>query len=166
MAVVALVAVSLVGIPLGIGLFLALAPLYFVGYVTAAFLLGRLLIKVPRSRIGAAPIGLLILQVISLIPFLGPLMWVVATVIGLGALVVAAGGPTARQRPHPSSRPDLTTSAAAHAASPSRTRISSRSSRIRSSVIAREARMKSRMRLSSARGTSLSMASPRSLSGR
>lgn len=87
-AVIALV--TLVGIPLGIGLFLALAPLYFVGYVTAAFLLGRLLIKAPSSRIVAFLVGLLILQVISLVPFLGPLMWVVATVIGLGALVVAA----------------------------------------------------------------------------
>ena len=87
-AVVALV--SLVGIPLGIGLLLALAPLYFVGYVTAAFLLGRLILKSPSSRIVAFLIGLLILQVVSLIPILGVLVWVVATVIGLGALIVAA----------------------------------------------------------------------------
>ena len=81
--------VTLVGIPLGVGLLLALAPLYAVGYVAAAYVLGRMLIKPPGNRIVAFLVGLAILQVIYLVPILGPLVAIVATVIGLGALLVA-----------------------------------------------------------------------------
>jgi cytoskeletal protein CcmA (bactofilin family) len=81
--------VTLVGIPLGIGLFLALVPLYVVGYVTSTFVLGRMILR-ESGRIVAFLLGLAILQVLTLIPILGVLVWVVATVIGLGAIIVAA----------------------------------------------------------------------------
>jgi cytoskeletal protein CcmA (bactofilin family) len=82
--------ISLVGIPLGVGLFLALVPLYVVGYVTSAFLVGRLILKEPTSRILAFLLGLAILQVVTLIPILGPLVWIAGVILGLGALVVAS----------------------------------------------------------------------------
>ena len=89
LAVIALV--TLVGIPLGVGLLLALTPIYAVGYVTGAWLLGRLLLKRPTtSRYLAFLAGWGILRVVALIPILGGLGWLVATVFGLGTLIVAA----------------------------------------------------------------------------
>jgi hypothetical protein len=42
------------------------------------------------GRILAFVIGLLILRVLALVPFLGGLVWFLATILGLGALLVAA----------------------------------------------------------------------------
>jgi cytoskeletal protein CcmA (bactofilin family) len=89
LAVIALV--TLVGIPLGVGLLLALTPIYAVGYVTGAWLLGRLILKRPTtSRYVAFLAGWGILRIVALIPILGALGWLVATVFGLGTLIVAA----------------------------------------------------------------------------
>lgn len=87
LAVLALV--TLVGIPLGVALLLALLPLYAIGYTTSAWLLGRLLVGPPRERVLALLAGLAILRVLALIPVLGGIVWFVATVVGLGALLVA-----------------------------------------------------------------------------
>ncbi len=95
LAVIALV--TLVGIPLGVGLLLALVPLYSVGYVTGAWLFGRRIIKPPTSRFLAFLVGWGILRVLALIPVLGGLVWLVVTVFGLGALIVAAWR---ARRPH------------------------------------------------------------------
>jgi hypothetical protein len=88
LAVIALI--TLVGIPFGLALLLAMLPLLAVGYVTGAWLTGRLLVKPPRSRFLAFLAGLAILRVLALIPFISPLVWLAATVVGLGALIVAA----------------------------------------------------------------------------
>jgi hypothetical protein len=86
-AVVALI--TLVGIPFGIGLLLALLPLYAVGYTTAAWLLGRRILPATRGRVVVFVAGLGILRLLALIPILGGLVWFAATVLGLGALLVA-----------------------------------------------------------------------------
>jgi hypothetical protein len=86
-AVIALV--SLVGIPLGVGLLLALVPLWAVGYVAGTFVLGRLILR-DAGRIVAFLLGLLIVQVLALIPFLNVLVAIVVVAIGLGTLIVAA----------------------------------------------------------------------------
>jgi hypothetical protein len=86
--------VTIVGIPLGLFVLLALALLYTVGYVAGAHALGRLLIKMPRSRFLAFLAGLGILRLVALIPFFGGLVWFVASILGLGALVVAARRPS------------------------------------------------------------------------
>lgn len=83
-AVIALVTV--VGIPFGIGLLLALLPLYAIGYATAAFALGSRIVK--KSRIPAFLVGLLILRLLALIPFAGGLIGLLATIFGLGLLFV------------------------------------------------------------------------------
>lgn len=88
LAVLALI--TLLGIPFGIGLLLALALIYSVGYVAGAWLLGRQLLKPPRSRVLAFLAGLAILRVLALVPILAGLVWAAATVFGLGALMVAA----------------------------------------------------------------------------
>ncbi len=85
-----LLLVVVIAIPLGLFLLLALALLYTLGYVAGAHVLGRRLVNPPGSRYVAFLVGWLILRGIGLIPFLGGLVWVVASIAGLGALVIAA----------------------------------------------------------------------------
>jgi cytoskeletal protein CcmA (bactofilin family) len=87
LAVIALV--TLVGIPLGVALLLALLPLYAIGYTTSAWLLGRRLVRPPRGRVLAFLAGLAILRLLAIIPIVGGIVWFAATVVGLGALMVA-----------------------------------------------------------------------------
>jgi hypothetical protein len=81
---------TLVGIPLGIGVFFALALIYWVGYTVGAYTLGRRLIAAPTHRMLAFLVGWAILRLLALIPVVGSLVWLAATVWGLGALVIAA----------------------------------------------------------------------------
>jgi len=76
--------VTLVGIPLAIGLLLALVPLAGLGYVTSAWLLGRRLHA--GGRLAAFFIGWGILRGLALIPVLGALAFLCAVVFGIGAL--------------------------------------------------------------------------------
>ena len=87
-----LLLVVVVAIPLGLFLLLALALLYTLGYVAGAHVLGRRLVNPPGSRFVAFLVGWMILRGIGLIPFLGGLVWVLASIAGLGALVIAARG--------------------------------------------------------------------------
>jgi cytoskeletal protein CcmA (bactofilin family) len=87
LAVIALV--TIVGIPLGVALLLALLPIYAIGYTTSAWLLGRRLVRPPRGRVLAFLAGLAILRILAIIPIVGGIVWFAATVVGLGALLVA-----------------------------------------------------------------------------
>jgi hypothetical protein len=80
--------ITVVGIPLGAGILLAVLPLYGLAYTTSAFVIGRLILK--TSRIPAFLVGLVILRVLAIVPFLGPIVWVIATILGLGTLVLTA----------------------------------------------------------------------------
>lgn len=88
-AVAVLLMVTVLGLPLGIALLLALLPIYAIGYTTSAFLLGRAIVRPPTSRFLAFLAGWGILRAIALVPGLGALAWFGATVFGLGALTVA-----------------------------------------------------------------------------
>lgn len=79
-----------VAIPLGLFLLLALALLYSIGYVAGAHALGRRIVRGPSSRFVAFVAGWAILRGLGLIPVLGGLAWIVAAIVGLGALWVAA----------------------------------------------------------------------------
>jgi hypothetical protein len=87
--VAVLALVTLVGIPFGVALLLALVPVMLVAYVTSAWLVGRRLVAAPRSPWLALLAGWGILRLLALIPVVGFLVGLVATVIGLGVLVVA-----------------------------------------------------------------------------
>jgi hypothetical protein len=87
LAVLALV--TLVGLPLGIGLLLALLPLGAIAYVTTLWVVGRALVKPPRGRVVAFLAGWAVFRAIALIPFLGILAGFAATVFGLGVLGLA-----------------------------------------------------------------------------
>jgi hypothetical protein len=82
--------VTIVGLPFGLGLFGALGLVHAVGYVAGAFAFGRVLVKEPRSAIGAFFAGWGILRALALIPGIGVLFWIAATVWGLGALTIGA----------------------------------------------------------------------------
>jgi hypothetical protein len=88
LAVIALI--TIVGIPFGIGLLLALLPIYAIGYVTSGWLLGRRLVSGPGRRVLAFLAGWGILRAVAILPVLGGLVWLAATVFGLGVLAVAA----------------------------------------------------------------------------
>jgi hypothetical protein len=88
-AVALLLMITLLGLPLGFALLLALLSIYAIGYTTSAFLLGRAIVKPPTSRLLAFLAGWGILRVIALVPGLGVLAWLAATVFGLGALGIA-----------------------------------------------------------------------------
>ncbi len=80
--------VTVVGTPLGIGLLLALGPIYAIAYIASAMVLGRRVVK-SGGRAVAFIAGLAILRVIALIPFLGGLISLLATIFGLGTLFVS-----------------------------------------------------------------------------
>ena len=80
---------TLVGIPLGIGVFLVLLPLAGLGYVTSSYLLGRAIVSDSTHAILAFLAGFGILRAVALIPLAGALIWLAAVVVGLGALLVA-----------------------------------------------------------------------------
>jgi hypothetical protein len=87
LAIIALVTV--IGIPLGLGLLAALLLIYALGYSAAAWILGRSIVRGPTSWAVAFLAGWAILRVAALVPILGGLVWFAAVVIGLGALAVA-----------------------------------------------------------------------------
>ena len=86
----ALAVVSLVWLPLGLGLLGALFLLYSVGIAWSAFALGRLMWREPRGRVLAFAFGWSILAAIAVIPWVGGVVWVGAAVVGLGAMMVGA----------------------------------------------------------------------------
>ena len=104
--VAVLALVTLVGVPLGLGILLALLPVYTVGYVTSVWLLGRTIVKPPTSPYLAFLLGWLILRALALVPALGGILWFLASVFGLGVLVVSARrGGRAAASPPPSAEP-------------------------------------------------------------
>jgi cytoskeletal protein CcmA (bactofilin family) len=81
--------VTLVGIPFGIGLLLALLPLLAIGYAYGCWMLGRSLLGPPRSRVPAFLAGWAILRLVALVPFLGGVAGFLVTAAGLGAALLA-----------------------------------------------------------------------------
>jgi hypothetical protein len=80
---------TVVGIPFGIGILLALALIFAIGQTTGAWFLGRSIIT-SGSRVGAFALGWGILMLVGVIPAIGALVWLAATVYGLGMICVAA----------------------------------------------------------------------------
>jgi hypothetical protein len=85
-----LLLLTVVGIPLGIALLLALWLLYTIGYTTTLFAVGRMVLREPRSRFVAFLAGWGIMRVLAIVPFLGGVLWFAGAVFGLGAMVAAA----------------------------------------------------------------------------
>lgn len=88
---------TLVGIPLGLFGLLSVALLYSLGYVVAALVLGRTVVKEPTSGYVAFLAGLGILRLLGLVPVVAGLAGFLASAYGLGALAIA--GWRAARRP-------------------------------------------------------------------
>jgi hypothetical protein len=77
-----------VGIPLAIGLAVLWAFTAFLGWLVAGLWLGQLILSRSRTAArpyGAAFLGMIVLMLISFIPFVGPIM----SLLGLGAVTLA-----------------------------------------------------------------------------
>jgi hypothetical protein len=86
--------VTIIGIPLGVVILLVVMPaLWVLGYIVSGTWIGRKVtaalgqVEQPHRPLLAAALGVLILQVIGLIPALGPLVTLIAGMVGAGALV-------------------------------------------------------------------------------
>ena len=99
----AVILVTVIGIPLGLEIVSALGVLAPLGYLASSLVLGRLMVKgaTTGARIGAFFAGFGILRAAALIPGLGFVVWWLACIYGLGALVRAAwrAGRRAPSRP-------------------------------------------------------------------
>jgi hypothetical protein len=84
-----LLLVTVVGIPLGIFLLLALAFIYTLGYVVATVAAGSMIMRSSPSRYVVFLVGWVVLRVLALIPFVGGWLWFIGSVWGLGLLAVA-----------------------------------------------------------------------------
>ncbi|MGE5227293.1 MAG: hypothetical protein ACM3OO_10510, partial [Planctomycetaceae bacterium] len=96
--VAAALAASVIGLPLGLAALLALGLVWLFGIASATWALGRLVVREPRSRVGAVGTGWGIGVVLGLVPVVNAVWWGLAGIAGLGAAFVAAwrarGGPT------------------------------------------------------------------------
>lgn len=97
--VVVLALLTVVGIPFGVALLLALLPLFAVAYTTSCWLLGRRLVRPPRAPVLAFLAGWAILRLLALVPVAGGLVSFAAIVFGLGVLVVTIWRARTRSRP-------------------------------------------------------------------
>jgi hypothetical protein len=78
--------VTLIGLPLGVVLLFSIVPLYAIAYLSAALVLGRVILK--KARILAFVAGLVILQLLTLIPLAGGIIGFLATAFGLGVVLL------------------------------------------------------------------------------
>jgi cytoskeletal protein CcmA (bactofilin family) len=87
-----LVLVTIIGIPIGLGMLSALNVLAPLGYVASSLILGRLMVKGTSTgaRIGAFFAGFGILRAVAVIPGIGAIVWFLVCIYGLGALTQAA----------------------------------------------------------------------------
>jgi hypothetical protein len=81
---------TIVGIPLGLSLLLGLALVFLVAFTWAVWSVGRAMVGEPRSRWLAFLAGWALAAILGSVPVLGPLVWGVGSVFGLGAMTVAA----------------------------------------------------------------------------
>ncbi|HEX8754319.1 MAG TPA: hypothetical protein VF731_12980 [Solirubrobacterales bacterium] len=98
-------AVTVVGLPLAVCLFLALLPLGAIAYVASAWALGRAIVKPPRERILSLLVGIAIVRAVAIVPILGLLVDLAAVVFGLGLIGAAIGAARGSEPPPPPPAP-------------------------------------------------------------
>ena len=81
--------VTIVGLPLGLAVLLAMSLLFLIGYAWAVFAIGRLMVREPRSRWLALLAGWAVAAAVGLVPFLNLAAWVLGGMFGFGAMTVA-----------------------------------------------------------------------------
>lgn len=81
--------VTIVGLPLGLAIVLAMSLLFLIGYAWAVFAIGRLMVREPRSRWLALLAGWAVAAAVGLVPFLNLAAWALGGMFGFGAMIVA-----------------------------------------------------------------------------
>lgn len=100
-AIAVLLMATVIGIPTALLILLALPLLWLAATVIAAFTMGDFLVnRVPRPRgffgmLWQLIVGLVVLSVIGIIPYVGLLTWLAALLVGLGAVWQANWAPSA-----------------------------------------------------------------------
>ena len=84
-----LLLITVVGLPLGIFLLLALAFIYTLGYVVATLAVGNMIMRSSSNRFVVFLVGWVVLRLVALIPFLGGWLWLLGCIWGLGLLALA-----------------------------------------------------------------------------
>jgi cytoskeletal protein CcmA (bactofilin family) len=84
-------AITLVGLPLAIGLGLLMLPLATTAYLVSAYTLGRRMVEPPRHRMLAFLAGLGALRIAAYVPVLGTIVGIAALIFGLGLIGAAIG---------------------------------------------------------------------------
>jgi hypothetical protein len=103
-------AATVLGLPLAVAAILGIGLFWLLGLAVASFMIGRLFIRPPGSRVGALFAGWGVTAVVGLVPLLNTAWWILASVFGIGAIVVASwrarhetalvpGGRRGRHRP-------------------------------------------------------------------
>jgi len=90
--------ITIIGIPLGLVTLLAWLMLLLVGYAAAAIVLGDSVLRAWRSpaavgtaaRAGAAMLAVLLLALLTRIPFVGGFLALAALVVGVGAVLMSS----------------------------------------------------------------------------
>jgi hypothetical protein len=82
-------AASILGLPLGLALLLALGLIALIGFALSVWVVGRLVVREPRGRAGASFAGWGIAAALGLVPFLNVVVWTLGSIFGLGAAAVA-----------------------------------------------------------------------------
>jgi hypothetical protein len=100
-----LAAITILGLPLALLVFLSLLPLGAVAYLASAYALGRRILSPSRGRTLALLVGLAILRALALVPFLGLLVSLAAGVFGLGLIGAAIGSAREPASPDPARIP-------------------------------------------------------------
>ncbi len=84
-------AITLVGLPLAVGIGLLLLPLGTAAYLVSAYALGRRMVEPPHHRMLAFLAGLGALRVAAYVPVLGTIVGIAALLFGLGLIGAAIG---------------------------------------------------------------------------
>jgi hypothetical protein len=85
----AFAAATVLGLPLALALLLGIAFLWLLGLAAASIAIGRLFVRAPGSRTGALFAGWGVTAAVGLVPVVNAVWWVVASMFGIGAVVVA-----------------------------------------------------------------------------
>ena len=94
LAIIAII--TIVGAPIGLGVLLGLLPLLaFVGFLVAGIYLGEEILGTRKEPVVQHPyrgalLGIVLLQIIGIVPIVGGLVTAVASLLGLGAILLLA----------------------------------------------------------------------------
>jgi hypothetical protein len=80
---------SVLGLPLGLATLLGVGLLWLLAQTVAVWFVGRLLVRAPRSRLGALAAGWGLSAAVGLVPVLNLVWWILGAIFGLGIATVA-----------------------------------------------------------------------------